>query len=37
MAHFFGIFHALSFELDFCFDQRFPLNFSVNCSVVHQE
>ena len=25
MAHFFGIFHALSFELNFFFDQRCPL------------
>ena len=26
MAHFFFIFHALSFELDLFFDWRFPLN-----------
>ena len=26
MARFFCIFHALSFELNFFFDRRFPLN-----------
>ena len=28
MAHFFLHFHALSFELNFFFDRRFPLNIS---------
>ena len=26
MAHFFGIFHALSFKLNYFFDRRFPLS-----------
>ena len=30
MAHFFGIFHALSFELNLFFDWRFPLHFAGN-------
>ena len=36
MARFFGIFHALSFELNFFFDQRFPLSEALETFYRHQ-
>ena len=33
MAHFFSIFHALSFEINFFFDRRFPLSVQICIAV----
>ena len=33
MAPFFCIFHALSFELNFFFDRRFPLSRSISVNI----